>query len=212
MLRTLFGGKPSSRDSALAGNPAAGAGVSGGSIYEQPLTAGGSNSRYPMGVNSTEGWTLTLNFSAQRQRPFVGGNGVTFDPTAICRARGYTGILLDQCIQIQRTNSALDTLPTTTAGQIPVSYPATATLRGDMSFHFTPLWAMQWGTGFDFEQGRFSDHYVTLQRELHDWRAIFSFTRAPNGNFAFHFFINLIAEPQLKFDYDRSTYRNNVAP
>ena len=32
-------------------------------------------------------------------------------------------------------------------------------------------------------------------------------TQAPNGNFAFNFFISLIAEPNLKFNYDRRTYR-----
>jgi hypothetical protein len=47
---------------------------------------------------------------------------------------------------------------------------------------------------------------VTLQRELHDWRSIFSFTRGPNGNFAFNFFIALNADPDIKFNYDKATY------
>ena len=48
---------------------------------------------------------------------------------------------------------------------------------------------------------------VTLQREMHDWRAVFGFTQAPNGNFAFTFFIALKAQPELKVDYDRQSYR-----
>jgi hypothetical protein len=48
---------------------------------------------------------------------------------------------------------------------------------------------------------------VSLQRDLHDWRAVFSFTQSPNGNFAFTFFIALKAEPDLKFDFDRRSYR-----
>jgi hypothetical protein len=48
---------------------------------------------------------------------------------------------------------------------------------------------------------------VTLQRDMHDWRANFSFSRAPTGNFLFSFFISLKAQPDLKFDYRRSTYR-----
>ncbi len=53
-----------------------------------------------------------------------------------------------------------------------------------------------------------TDHSVTLQRDLHDWRATFGFNRSPFGNFAFSFFISLKAEPDLKFDYHKATYRN----
>ncbi len=42
---------------------------------------------------------------------------------------------------------------------------------------------------------------------MHDWRSNFGFTKAPNGNFSFMFFISLIAQPDLKFNYDRHTYR-----
>ena len=49
---------------------------------------------------------------------------------------------------------------------------------------------------------------VSLQRDLHDWRAIFAFTQSPNGSFAFNFLISLKAEPDLKFDYHKATYRN----
>ena len=53
------------------------------------------------------------------------------------------------------------------------------------------------------------DHNLSfsLQRDMHDWRAVFAFTQAANGNFAFNFFIALKAEPDLKFDYNRNTYR-----
>jgi hypothetical protein len=76
-----------------------------------------------------------------------------------------------------------------------------------MNFHLTEKWSGSWGTNYDFEAKKFGAHQVTLQRELHDWRAIFAFTQAPNGNFAFNFFIALNAEPDLKFNYDRQTYR-----
>ena len=80
-------------------------------------------------------------------------------------------------------------------------------MRAIFTFRLTPKCAVQWGTGYDFERSEFSDHIVTLQRELHDWRAVFGFTQAPNGNFAFNFFVSLKAEPDLKFDYNRRTYR-----
>jgi hypothetical protein len=85
--------------------------------------------------------------------------------------------------------------------------PALTTLRANTSFSLTPKWALQWSTGYDFRLHQFSDQDVGLQRDMHDWRAIFHFSRAPNGNFAFSFFIALKAEPDLKFDYNRSTYR-----
>jgi hypothetical protein len=90
--------------------------------------------------------------------------------------------------------------------------PAQSTLRGNLSFHITPRWSMQWTTGYDFELHQFSDHVVSLQRDMHDWRAIFAFTQAPNGNFAFNFYIALIAEPNLKFNYDKRTYRPQETP
>ena len=53
----------------------------------------------------------------------------------------------------------------------------------------------------------FGMHTVSLRRELHDWDAIFAFTQSPNGNFAFNFFIALRAQPELKFNYDRRSYK-----
>jgi len=76
-----------------------------------------------------------------------------------------------------------------------------------MSFNITPKWSGSWGTNYDFQAKKFGSHQVSLQRALHDWRAIFAFTQAPNGNFAFNFFIALNAEPDLKFNYDKQTYR-----
>jgi hypothetical protein len=53
---------------------------------------------------------------------------------------------------------------------------------------------------------------VTLQRDLHDWRAMFGFTQAPNGNFSFTFFVALKAEPDLKFNDDKASYRQSLVP
>ena len=77
-----------------------------------------------------------------------------------------------------------------------------------MSFHLTPKWSGSWGTTYDFQTQRFASHSVTLQRELHDWRSIFAFTRTPTGNFSFNFFIALNAQPDIKFNYDKQTYRD----
>ena len=65
---------------------------------------------------------------------------------------------------------------------------------------------MAWQTSYNFTQGTFGQHVVRLDRDLHDWRATFTFIRSPNGNFSFSFYIALIAEPDLKFDYDQRSY------
>ena len=41
---------------------------------------------------------------------------------------------------------------------------------------------------------------------------MFGFSQSPNGNFAFNFTIALKAEPDLKFDYNRTTVRSGVTP
>jgi hypothetical protein len=76
-----------------------------------------------------------------------------------------------------------------------------------VSFNLTRNWAMQWQTMYDAEKREFASQIVSLQRELGDWRALFGFTQAPNGNFAFNFMISLKPAPDLKFNYDRQSYR-----
>jgi len=75
------------------------------------------------------------------------------------------------------------------------------------TFNLTPRWAGSWSTTYDVVRREFASQVVSLQRELHDWRAVFGFTQAPNGNFAFTFFISLKAQPEIKLDYDRQTFR-----
>ena len=45
-----------------------------------------------------------------------------------------------------------------------------------------------------------------VERQLHEWRAGFNFTRNANGNFAFYFSIYLTDLPDLKFDYNQTTF------
>ena len=85
--------------------------------------------------------------------------------------------------------------------------PPTTSVGIRTSFNLTPKWSASWNTTYDVERSEFAAQVVTPQRDLHDWRAIFGFTQAPNGNFAFTFFISLKANPEIKLDYDRQTYR-----
>ena len=86
--------------------------------------------------------------------------------------------------------------------------PNSTSLGGNLAFNVTEHWAATWQTLYDFEHKNFPSQIVSLQRDLHDWRAIFAFTQASNGSFAFNFLVSLKAEPDLKFDYHKSTYKN----
>ncbi|MBL8980755.1 MAG: hypothetical protein JNL26_01140, partial [Gemmatimonadetes bacterium] len=94
----------------------------------------------------------------------------------------------------------------TTRGGTFFRMPPTANITGQMSFNVTRLWAAQWQTSYDVVTHDFAQHVVSLQREMHDWDATFGFTRSPNGNFAFTFYIALRAQPDIKLDYDRASY------
>jgi hypothetical protein len=161
---------------------------------------------------STEGWRASFTFSSSRPRPPRGPNVVDFDARARCEqlaaAAGNNPFILNQCledIRIAPTNE-LPVTSTTFGGQA-YRIPATTSLSMNTNFPLTTKWAAGWQTNYDFERHEFASHIVQLQRDLHDWRAIFAFTQSPNGNFAFNFSIGLKAEPDLKFDYNRATVR-----
>ena len=94
------------------------------------------------------------------------------------------------------------------AGATVFSYPSTTALASNLAFNLTEHWSATYNTNYYFERHDFATQIVSLQRDLHDWRAIFAFTQSPNGSFAFNFLISLKAEPDLKFDYHKATYRN----
>jgi hypothetical protein len=174
-------------------------------LAQSAQIAGTSGSRNPIGITVGRGWQASLQFATRRSRPIRGENVVVFDPEVQCARFEQDPILFRQCqdLALSARDSALQTID----GGVVTQFPPTSTLRGNFTFNLTPRWAVQWGTGYDFERAEFADHTVTLQRDLHDWRAIFAFTQAPNGNFAFNFFIALKAAPDIRFDYNRRTYR-----
>ncbi|MDO8666627.1 MAG: hypothetical protein Q7J79_08450, partial [Gemmatimonadales bacterium] len=85
----------------------------------------------------------------------------------------------------------------------PAPAPAQQTVSGSASFQPTAHWSVSWQTSYNFTRNEFSDHVVRLDRDLHDWRATFTFIKSANGNFLFSFFIQLIDQPDIKFDYDQ---------
>ncbi|HEU4642877.1 MAG TPA: putative LPS assembly protein LptD [Gemmatimonadaceae bacterium] len=171
-------------------------------LDRQANVAGPGYNGMPIGINTKAGWSASLSFTSSRSRPIPGAK--IFDPATFCAPLQFDQLRYDQCVLEQ---TPPDSLQTPASGGDIIQAPARSTLRSSTSFSLTPKWAMQWTTAYDFEQHEFADQNVSLQRDMHDWRALLSFSRAPNGNFAFSFFISLKAEPDLKFDYHRSTAR-----
>jgi putative heme iron utilization protein len=93
-----------------------------------------------------------------------------------------------------------------------VQVPARENISAQSNFRITEHWSASWGTVYDAVTHQFASQVVTLQRDLHDWTASFSFTSNPNGNFFFGFYIANKAQPELRFPYNRSTYRQTSVP
>ncbi len=167
-------------------------------------------------IPPTEGWHATFGFTHSSPRPPVGANIIQYDPAAQCEAivGPNNPFLLDQCLANKRAQPTTDT----PGGSLTAGGPALRNSADDVDqqrHQFQPdaeVGGARWTTTYDVEHHEFAQHIVQLQRELHDWRAIFGFTQSPNGNFAFNFTIALKAEPDLKFDYNRATVRSGAVP
>lgn len=97
--------------------------------------------------------------------------------------------------------------PRKTSDSTVINTPAQRTVGLQVGFSPTPSWSVSWNTQYNATTKNFGQHIVRLDREMHRWRATFSFIKAPNGNFAFNFFITLTDQPELKFQYDQRTVR-----
>ena len=173
-------------------------------IANQPV-AGQASRGMQFVTPPARGWEASFNFSTSRSRRPTGTRVIEVDPRIRCEPfRDVNPIGYEIC---RNTPIADDTIPRITPGAPAVVMPTQTSLGGSLNFELTPKWATSWQTSYDFIEHQFAQHIVSLQRDLHDWRAVFSFTQSPNGNFAFTFFIALKAQPDLKFDYSRASYR-----
>jgi hypothetical protein len=75
-----------------------------------------------------------------------------------------------------------------------------------LAFSPTRNWTANWVTSFDFGTRQFAQHAVQLTRDLRRWRASFSFNKTGSGSFAFTFNIALNDQPDIRFDYDQTTF------
>lgn len=181
-------------------------------LAAQPVAGTGSQYGSRFIIPPTQGWKASFMFSRSSPRPPTGNNVIDFDPTAQCtQIANGNPFVFDQCVAQQRAAPTTDVPVTSaTAGGTLYRIPPTTSLNANISFGLTPKWTAAWQTTYDFEHHEFAMHIVQLQRDLHDWRAIFGFTQSTNGNFAFTFTIGLKAEPDLKFDYNKATVRSGL--
>jgi hypothetical protein len=128
------------------------------------------------------------------------GRTTRLDPVYNQGSRGR-GLQMSVTYDDQRTRPR-----TSTTGQI-IESVANRTVGFAVSFAPTPNWSVSWNTQYNLTLNQFGQHVVRLDRNLHRWRATFAFLKAPNGNFAFNFFISLMDQPELKMQYDQRTVR-----
>ncbi|MEQ1857360.1 MAG: putative LPS assembly protein LptD [Longimicrobiales bacterium] len=81
--------------------------------------------------------------------------------------------------------------------------PASQMLTGSLQLQPTDAWTLAWQTAYDIEAGSFNDHSIRLTRDLHEWQANFDFLQTATGNWSFRFEVSLLANRDLKFDYDQ---------
>lgn len=174
-------------------------------------TVTGANSpQAPLFAPTGQGFNTSITFTESQQRPPVGGNVIQFDPRVQCAPlQAINPVQYDLCVRTASTAPPVD--PTanaqTTAGGSILRIPPSMNVAFRTGFNLTEKWAASWETNYDLELRQFGMQTISLSRDLHDWRAVFGFTQAPNGNFAFTFFISLKAETDVKFNYNRNDYR-----
>ncbi len=161
-----------------------------------------------------QAFTMNLTYTESRQRPDIRGGTILANPYVQCS--GFSGpeaVFAQQACITNAQNTPLGNatqVGSLTRGSAIFITPPQRSLSVNSSFHITQKWGASWSTVFDAYRKQFASNQVSLQRELHDWRANFNFSQSPNGNFAFSFAIALKAEPDLKFDYNRQTVRSAV--
>ncbi len=87
-----------------------------------------------------------------------------------------------------------------------VNRPDQQNLGLSTNFSPTPFWSLSWSSQYNITDRQFESQVVRLERQLHEWRAGFNFLRNANGNFSFYFSIYLTDLPDLKFDYNQTTF------
>ena len=180
-----------------------------GTLSQMQTVTGPNSPQNLLLGQQTRDFNASITFTKNQQRPPVGGNVIKFDPTLQCASlQAVNPIQYDLCVRNALLTPPVDpSNAATTAGGSIIQYPPQMNVQFRTSFPLTPKWSANWATNYDLELKQFGSQTLSLSRDLHDWNAVFGFTQAPNGNFAFTFYIALKAEQSVKFNYNRSDYR-----
>jgi hypothetical protein len=163
-------------------------------------------------VPQGRGFQATLSVSSTTPRPLVGNNVFFFDPRAKCEPLLATNPQqYEICLRQQIPPTTDPSFTQTTSGGPVYVLPSQTSISANVSFDLTPNWAASWNTSYDVRRSEFAQQIVSLQRDLKDWRAMFGFTQAPNGNFAFNFLLSLKPAPDIQLPYNSQSYRSTGA-
>lgn len=136
---------------------------------------------------------------AEEERSLFGrprSSGIAGLPPERARGRGFSAAI------------TFDDLRTRQPADAPEGFVAPGTNRTlGFAVGFSPSqhWSASWNTQYNFTRKEFGQHIIRLDRDLHRWKATFSFVRTPNGNVGFNFFVTLLDQPDIKFQYDQRT-------
>lgn len=117
------------------------------------------------------------------------------DQLALNRGRGFTATFNYSLSRTRPSPNLVLTTPLTRSN-----------LNFSTAFSPTAFWSVAWAAQYNITDKKFESQTVRLERDLHEWRAAFNFVRNANGNVAFFFSIFLTDLPELKFDFQRSTF------
>ena len=78
---------------------------------------------------------------------------------------------------------------------------AVQTVNISASLPLTPAWSADWNTSYSITDNEFAGQRLNFSRSLHRWQANFSFFQTATGNTGFQFFVELIDNRDLQFDY-----------
>ncbi len=84
---------------------------------------------------------------------------------------------------------------------------AIQTIGANTSFMITPNWGVSWRTDYSITDREFGSHSLNFRRDLHDWQANFSFYKSPYGNAAFQFFVELLANSDIRYEHHERNLR-----
>ncbi|HEV8149999.1 MAG TPA: twin-arginine translocase subunit TatC [Gemmatimonadales bacterium] len=116
-------------------------------------------------------------------------------------SRGGVPFSTNVTLNISRTRSSTAANGTVTKGT------NNSSIGLNTRFSPTRFWGVTWATQYNTAQHKFESQQLQLSRDLHEWRASFSFQKNANGNFAFFFSVFLTDFPDINYKYNQTSIR-----